>query len=248
MIIPGLILSLLLTGACQKKEASAPLETETSAVEDEKMEVSGETTPAPTEVLKEETNVEAAVEPTEASKEETNVEAAAEPTETLQEETEDISKANDNVDTAKNGADDASAAEETKVLENEKAATALMDVYKKIAGSVSLPEMFFADASFMMNYYGIDASKLEDYVFASPLDSTSADSIILIRLKDEASSDEVVEALNMYLKQMSTELESYNPEANELVKAAEVRRNGKNIDLIIHKDRGVILSIIDTPL
>ena len=108
--------------------------------------------------------------------------------------------------------------------------------------------MYFADAGFLMNYYGIDASKLEDYVFASCLDSTSADSIILMRLKDESSADEVIGGLNMLLEQMSIELESYNPEANELVKAAKVRRNGKNIDLIIHKDRNAILSVIDSSL
>ena len=124
---------------------------------------------------------------------------------------------------------------------------ALMDLYNKIAESVTLPEMYFAD-DFMLNYYGIDASKLEDYVFASCVDSTSTDSIILIRLKDEASADEVVDGLNMVLEQMSAEMENYNPEANELVKAAKVRRNGKNIDLIIHKDREAILSIIDSAL
>lgn len=125
---------------------------------------------------------------------------------------------------------------------------ALMDLYNKIAESVTLPEMYFADENFMLNYYGIDASKLEDYVFASCVDSTSTDSIILIRLKDEASADEVVDGLNMVLEQMSAEMENYNPEANELVKAAKVRRNGKNIDLIIHQDREAILSIIDSAL
>ncbi len=125
---------------------------------------------------------------------------------------------------------------------------AVMDLYNEIAESVTLPEMFFADETFMMNYYGIDASKLEEYVFASCLDSTSADLIILIRLKDEASADEVVDGLNTLLEQMGIEMEDYNPEANELVKAAEVRRNGKNIDLIIHEDRETILSIIDNAL
>ncbi|MBR1440144.1 MAG: DUF4358 domain-containing protein [Lachnospiraceae bacterium] len=243
IIIPGMILSLLVLGACQKNEASAPLGSETSVVEENKIEAAGETTAA-TEASKEETKEEAVAEPTEAPKEET----AAEPTETPKEETEDVSKESDNGDTAKTGSDDAPVAEETKVVENEKAAVALKDVYNKIAGSVALPEMYFADAAFMLNYYGIDASKLEDYVFASCLDSTSADSIILIRLKDEASADEVVSGLNMLLEQMSIELENYNPEANELVKAAKVRRNGKNIDLIIHKDRDAILSIINSSL
>ncbi len=246
IIIPGLILSLLVLGACSKKESPAPSVSETSAVEEKTVEAAGEST-AVTEASKEETKEEAA-EPTEAPKEETKEEAAAESTETPKEETENVSKESDNGDTAKTGSDDAPVAEETKVVENEKAAVALKDVYDKIAGSVVLPEMYFADAAFLLNYYGIDASKLEDYVFASCLDSTSADSIILIRLKDEASADEIVSGLNMLLEQMSTELENYNPEANELVKAAKVRRNGKNIDLIIHKDRDAILSIINSSL
>ena len=124
----------------------------------------------------------------------------------------------------------------------------LTDIYNEIAKSVTLPEMYFADEDFMLNYYGIDAAKLEDYVFASCLDSTSADSIILIRLKDESSADEIVESLNMVLEEMSIEFESYNPEAAELAKDAEVRVSGKNIDLIIHKDRNKILSIIDSLL
>ena len=125
---------------------------------------------------------------------------------------------------------------------------AIMDLYNEIAENVTLQEMYFADEAFLMNYYGIDASKLEDYVFASCLDSTCADSIILIRVKDETTADEVEDCLNMLLESMEAEMENYNPEANELVKAAEVRRNGNNIDLIIHKDRETILSIIDDAL
>ncbi len=174
-----------------------------------------------------ETEEKAAPEPTEAPKEE-----KADPTKT--DEKEELST----VDTAK--------ADDTKAEET--ASVSLNDVYNRIAGSVSLPEMYFADEGFMLNYYGIDSSKLDDYVFASSMDSTRADSVILIRLKDESSADEVVGGLNMLLEQMNAELENYNPEANELVKAAKVRRNGKNIDLVIHSDRNTILSIIDSSL
>jgi hypothetical protein len=108
--------------------------------------------------------------------------------------------------------------------------------------------MYFADDDFLMNYYGIDAARLEEYVFASCLDSTSADSVILIRLKDEADAGEVTDCLNMLLEQMSAEMENYNPEANEHVKAAQVRRNGNMIDLVIHQDRDAILAVIDNAL
>ena len=231
------VMLVLLLSGCRKAEAPAP--EPVAAVEEATVDTAAET-PAPTKapVVEKETKEETEVNKSEEEKTDTS--------ETTKEETADQPEADK--DSAKTGSDDAAKAEETKAEDSQNSAVALKDVYNKIAGSVALPEMYFADAGFLMNYYGIDASKLEDYVFASCLDSTSADSIILMRLKDESSADEVIGGLNMLLEQMSIELESYNPEANELVKAAKVRRNGKNIDLIIHKDRNAILSVIDSSL
>ena len=232
-----MVISVMLLSACQKVESTSADTanvagsnteiTETTAAEPEtKIEAEEKATPEPTETTKEE----------EADTVKSKEPAANDTDEPATEDTGDATETDD-VKT-----------EDTKTETTETASVALKDVYNRIAGSVNLPEMYFADAGFMMNYYGIDASKLEDYVFASSLDSTRADSIILIRLKDESSADEVVGGLNMVLEQMGIELESYNPEANELVKAAKVRRNGKNIDLIIHSDRNTILSIIDSSL
>ncbi|MCR4991046.1 MAG: DUF4358 domain-containing protein [Lachnospiraceae bacterium] len=232
-----LVMLVLLLSGCRKAEA--PAQEPVAAVEEKKADTAAET-PVPTKapVVEKETKEETEVNKSEEEKTDTS--------EPAKEETAD--QAETDKDSAKTGSDDAAKAEENKAEESQTNAVALKDVYNKIAGSVALPEMYFADAGFLMNYYGIDASKLEDYVFASCLDSTSADSIILMRLKDESSADEVIGGLNMLLEQMSIELESYNPEANELVKAAKVRRNGKNIDLIIHKDRNTILSVIDSSL
>ena len=177
-------------------------------------------------------------------KENQEAEEKAESLEEQNDVTDDETKAGDDEDLNEDVADDAEPAEETENAEP----TSLNDIYNEITESVDLPEMYFADADFLLNYYGIDASKLDDYIFASCLDSTSADSIILIRLKDESSADEIVGGLNMVLEEMGIEFENYNPEANELIKAAEVRCNGKNIDLIIHEDRSKILSIIDSSL
>ena len=226
VLILGMVISLVLLSACSK----AGTDSAAAAAGDGLNTEGAETTAAEPE-----TEEKAAPEPTEAPKEE-----KADQTET--DEKEELSTA----DTAEAEKTDETKADDAKAEET--ASVSLNDVYNRIAGSVSLPEMYFADEGFMLNYYGIDSSKLDDYVFASSMDSTRADSIILIRLKDESSADEVVGGLNMLLEQMNAELENYNPEANELVKAAKVRRNGKNIDLVIHSDRNTILSIIDSSL
>ncbi|MCR4787554.1 MAG: DUF4358 domain-containing protein [Lachnospiraceae bacterium] len=251
VLLAVMVLSLPALSACKKSPAPSADQATAGAIEETNT----------TETIEETNTAEADTEPAAEKKKEATAEVTATPAEEVTEEptaeptaeavadddkdagtaeTGDEDKNSAGTETADTGAQDAAGQDASSV--------ALKDLYNVIAGSVSLPEMYFADAGFMLNYYGIDASKLEDYVFASCLDSTSADSIILIRLKDEASANEVIGGLNMVLEQMGAELENYNPEANELVKAAKVRRNGKNIDLIIHKDRKAILSIIDSAL
>ena len=122
------------------------------------------------------------------------------------------------------------------------------DLYDTISGSVNLPEMYLADDDYVLNYYGIDKEKLEDGIFASSTDPTRTDSIILIRLKDEAYAEEAERCLNLLLEQMEAEMENYNPEANELVKAASVRKSGTHMDLIICDERDTVLSLIDDSL
>ena len=119
------------------------------------------------------------------------------------------------------------------------------DIYKSIQENVDLPEMYVADDDYIMNYYGIDTSKLEDYTFASCTVPTRTDSVILMKLKDEADTDEIKDSLNLLLEQMGAEMENYNPAANELVKKASVRVNGNMIVLVICEDIDKALSITE---
>ncbi len=118
-------------------------------------------------------------------------------------------------------------------------------LYEEIAKNVSLPEMYVADDDYILNYYGIDTSKLQDYVFESCIDPTRTDTVILIRLKDVADAEEVTGSLNLLLEQMEAEMANYNPAANELVQSAAVRQNGTWIDLVICENLDTALSLID---
>lgn len=118
-------------------------------------------------------------------------------------------------------------------------------IYDAIGEAVTLPAMYEADDDFLMNYYGIDASLLKEYVFASCEDAARVDSVILMCLKDEADAQSVADGLDGLLSQMEAEMDNYNPEAHELVTAASVRRHGDLMDLVISADRERILSVID---
>lgn len=119
------------------------------------------------------------------------------------------------------------------------------EIYESILEKIEFPEMYVADDEYILNYYGVDTSKLEDYTFASCIDPTRTDTVILLILKDEADAEEITGSLNLLLQQMGAEMENYNPEANELVKKASVRRNKKYINLIICSDLPAALVVAE---
>ena len=121
----------------------------------------------------------------------------------------------------------------------------LQEIYDAIAEEVTLPGMYFADDSFLMNYYGIDASLLDDYLFASCEDAARVDTVILMRVRDESDAQTVKDGLQVLLDQMEVEMDNYLPEAHALVKAGEIRQNGRFLDLVLSGDREAILAVID---
>ena len=121
----------------------------------------------------------------------------------------------------------------------------MKDVYQTVADQVELPTMYFADDDFLMNYYGIDASLLSEYVFASPEDAARVDSVILMKLKDPAEAQTITDGLNGLLAQMEVEMDNYLPEAHELVTQAKVRQHGDVLELVISAEREKICGIID---
>ncbi|MCR5094739.1 MAG: DUF4358 domain-containing protein [Lachnospiraceae bacterium] len=138
--------------------------------------------------------------------------------------------------------------EEEKPVEAEEPAAqdlSLEEIYQNIAKEVELPPMYFADDDFLMNYYGIDASLLSEYVFASSEDAARVDSVILMKLKDPAEADVISGGLDGLLSQMEVEMDNYLPEAHELVTQAKVRRHGDILELVISAERDRICGIID---
>lgn len=137
---------------------------------------------------------------------------------------------------------DTQKAEETASQNTEPAS--VQELYQLVRDQ--LPDMYEADDDFLMNYYGIDASLLKEYVFASCEDAARVDSVILLRVKDEKDAPAVIESLNGLIAQMEAEMDNYNPEAHELVKAAAVRQHGDLIDLVISADREKLISLLDS--
>ena len=123
-------------------------------------------------------------------------------------------------------------------------AGSLSDKYARIAEAYRLPEMMLADDDWLLNYYGIDASMLSDYVFAEA-DETRADRIVMLRVADQGNMAAVKEKLEGVLAQLSSEqMLSYLPEQADVIKAAEVKEKGDLLYLVISEYADGIEAII----
>ena len=117
-------------------------------------------------------------------------------------------------------------------------------IYENIKSGYELPDMYEADADWLMNYYGIDASVLDDYVFAEG-DEVHADRVIILKVKDEADIPPVQEKLEALLGQLqSPEMLSYLPEQADMIKEGSVKKQGDVLYLVISPDADGIEKVI----
>lgn len=88
--------------------------------------------------------------------------------------------------------------------------------------------------NYIMNYYGIDVSNLQQYVFAQSEDPKSAETIIVFKCEDKAKRAEYKADVENALNQKYEELSNYNlPDEAKLVKEAEVNSKGDIVYLVI---------------
>lgn len=136
------------------------------------------------------------------------------------------------------------AAAQTESITETVKETALSDIYAQIEEEVELPAMLSLNENYISNYYGIDPSLLEEYVFSNAEEVIYADTVIMMKVKSETDAEGITEALETMLEHKKLELENYLPEQFELVDKAEIKISGSYIYLVISKDAEKIEAII----
>ncbi|WP_026511504.1 DUF4358 domain-containing protein [Butyrivibrio sp. LC3010] len=122
------------------------------------------------------------------------------------------------------------------------------EIYEKIKATYTLPEMYEADADWLMNYYGIDAGMLSDYVFAEA-DEVHADRVIILNVADSGNVAEVKEKLEAVLGQLSSqEMLDYLPDQADIITSARIKQEGNTLYLVISPDAEGIEEIIKSGL
>ncbi len=239
MTVAMLAASMLVLNACGSGAAEAVTTAAVTSAAAETTTATEETTTAAETTVAEETTT-AAEETTAAAEESKDEKESAEAESKDEKAVKDETKADEKNEAA---AQDVKA-EETTAAETKAASTgaAPADIYSKVTSY--LPSMVSFDDSYISNYYGIDASQLDGYVFAAAEDVTQADTVVILKAKDASSVSTLSSQLATVKQQKEAELQDYNPTAYQVAAAGYVKTSGNYVYLIMSNNASAIDQVI----
>ncbi|MCR5250653.1 MAG: DUF4358 domain-containing protein [Lachnospiraceae bacterium] len=110
------------------------------------------------------------------------------------------------------------------------------EIYDQIAAKYTLPDLYLGDDDWILNNYGLDASKLDGYVCGEG-DEIHADRVFIVKVKDAADVADVKAKLDSVLGQLSSQqMLDYLPEQADIIKAASVKTKGNYVTLFLSAD------------
>ena len=226
MTVAMLAASMLVLNACGSGNAEAVTTAAVTSAAAETTTATEETTTAAETTAAEETTT------------------AAEETTAAAEESKDEKESAEAESTDEKAVKDETKAEETTAAETKAASTgaAPADIYSKVTSY--LPSMVSFDDSYISNYYGIDASQLDGYVFAAAEDVTQADTVVILKAKDASSVSTLSSQLATVKQQKEAELQDYNPTAYQVAAAGYVKTSGNYVYLIMSNNASAIDQVI----
>lgn len=236
MTVAMLAASMLVLNACGSGNAEAVTTAAVTSAAAENTTAVEETTTAAETTVAEETTT-AAEETTAAAEESKDEKESAEAESKDEKAVKDETKAEEKTEAE-------TKAEETTAAETKAASTgaAPADIYSKVTSY--LPSMVSFDDSYISNYYGIDASQLDGYVFAAAEDVTQADTVVILKAKDASSVSTLSSQLATVKQQKEAELQDYNPTAYQVAAAGYVKTSGNYVYLIMSNNASAIDQVI----
>ena len=236
MTVAMLAASMLVLNACGSGNAEAVTTAAVTSEAAETTTAAEETTTAAETTVAEETTT-AAEETTAAAEESKDEKEIAEAESKDEKAVKEETKAEEKTEAE-------TKAEETTATETKAASTgaAPADIYSKVTSY--LPSMVSFDDSYISNYYGIDASQLDGYVFAAAEDVTQADTVVILKAKDTASVSTLSSQLATVKQQKEAELQDYNPTAYQVAAAGYVKTSGNYVYLIMSNNASAIDQVI----
>ncbi len=244
----GMMAMVLLLGGCGSSGGAGQTETpEMTSLEETVVQ-----TEASSETAAEKTTEAAAEETAEtsATKKETTEAAAEESPETAEAAKETTEAASETEETTETAAETETETEAATVAGTETTAAgaaSLSDIYSQIEQQVSLNSPMTVPEDFIANYFGIDVSAAEDYLFVMSEMATSAETIVIVKAGG-ADKQALADSLQMVINQKAAEMENYLPDQYDIVSRSTVHQTGDYVWMVISENAGAIESIIEAGL
>ena len=121
-------------------------------------------------------------------------------------------------------------------------------IYQEIEQTVSLQSPQRMDDDFISNYYGIDATILEEYVFSMSEDAAQAETVIIMKVKNADDLTGLTESLQTVVDEKKNEMENYIPEQFAIVEKSKVQTKDNYVWLVISDNADAITDIIENGL
>ena len=134
---------------------------------------------------------------------------------------------------------------EVEAVVEEIPAKPVQEIYEEIAQGVELHSPVPMADSFISNYYGINPDKLEEYVFVMSEEATSAETVAIMKVKEEGDVESIKAALQVLVDEKRGEMEDYLPDQFEIVDKSEVKTKGNSVYLVISEQADAITKIIE---
>ncbi len=131
---------------------------------------------------------------------------------------------------------------------SEDTALSIDALYQQIEQSVSLESPQLMDEDFILNYYGIDVTTLEEYVFSMSEDAAQAETIVIMKVKDTDDIDTFTDCLQTIVDDKKSEMQDYIPEQFTIVEKSKVQTKDNYIWLIISENADRIADVIESGL
>ncbi len=129
----------------------------------------------------------------------------------------------------------------------DEAAASLSDIYSQIEQQVALNSPMTVPAEFISNYFGIDVSSAEDYLFVMSEMATSAETIVIVKTGGE-DRQAAVDSLQTVIDQKAAEMENYLPDQYDIVSKSTVHQTGDYVWMVISENADAIGAIIEAGL
>lgn len=120
----------------------------------------------------------------------------------------------------------------------------IQDIYAEITEKLALNAPMVLPDEFISNYYGVDVSTLDEYVFSMSEAAISAETVVILKAKDTGSTDDLAASLQTVIDQKRSEMENYLPDQFQIVDKSSVHVEGNYVYLVISEQADAISQII----